>query len=207
MAAFALPLLSAGISGLAGLFGSKPQTTTTTGTQNTNNTVNLTGQQQALQDNLVNQYTNSLANPANMDGYKAQGLENINNTANANQTAIKNMLAQRGLGFSPAAASSLTANRLNQGAQQSSLLNNIPLMQYQMHQQDLQNASQFSNGMRVGSSTNTTSKQTQTGSGNMTGGLFAGVGSGIAGTLGKRFAAGGGSSPAGGTPSDANGFG
>lgn len=191
MAALAVPIISAGLQGLAGLFGSRPTTTTATGTQDTNSQTNYqyNPQQQALMTQLMQQYQNQI-NGTDLSGYQSAGIQNINQTSDAQSQAIQNMLSQRGLSFSPAAATSLTAQKVGQAGQQSQFLNSIPLLKYQMQSQALQGAGSFLNGQRVNSDTvgHTSSSETQKGSGNMLGGLFAGVGSGIAGTLGKKFA-------------------
>lgn len=191
MASLAIPLLSAGISGLAGLFGGKSSTTTTTGTQDNNSSTNYqyTPDQQRMMQQLMQQFQQQSQGFDN-SGYQSQGIQDINKSSDQSQTAIQNMLAQRGLSFSPAAATSLTQNRIGQAGQQSQFLNSIPLLNYQLKSQALTNAGNFLNGQRVNSNStsHTTSQQTQKGSGNMAGGLFAGIGTGIADTLGKRFA-------------------
>lgn len=191
MASLAIPAVLAGVSGLAGLFGSKAQTTTSDGTNNsTSNTqYNFDPNQMRALNSLQQGYQNQLQG-ADLSGYQTSGLKQINQTGNAAQTAIQNMLAQRGLSYSPAAATALTQQRIGQSGQQSDFLNSIPLLQYQMKTQALQNAGQFFNSQKIGSTqtTNQTSHVTQKGSGNPVGGLFAGIGSGIASTLGKQFA-------------------
>ncbi len=191
MASLAIPLVTAGLSGLAGLFGSRPTSTTASGTQdnNTSTNYNYTRDQQLMMQNIMNQYQNQI-NGTDLSGYQSQGLQNINQTGNAQTQAINNMLAQRGLLNSPAAATSLTQQRIGQAGQQSQFLNSIPLLKYQLQSQALTGAGNFLNGQRVNTTgtSHTSSQETQKGSGNMLGGLFAGVGSGIAGTLGKQFA-------------------
>ena len=191
MASLAIPLITAGISGLAGLFGSRPQTTTASGTQNTNTSTNYnyTPQQQQLMQQLMEQYQNQI-NGTDLSGYQSQGIQSINQTGDAQTQAINNMLAQRGLLNSPSAATSLTQERIGQAGQQSQFLNSIPLLKYQLQSQALTNAGNFLNAQKVNTTgtSSTASQETQKGSGNMLGGLFAGIGSGIAGTLGKKFA-------------------
>jgi len=196
MAAFLTPFLSAGIQGLAGMFGARPERTTTSSTQNTNTNVNYTPEQQQMLEMLRRQYMSQIQG-ADLSGYQTQGLNEINRAGDASQTAIRNILAQRGLAFSPAAATSQVQQRVGQAGQQSQFLNSIPLLQFQMRQQALQGASGFANSERVGTSSTTTSNGTQTGPGNMLGGLFAGIGSGIASTLGRRFANSGSGSSSG----------
>lgn len=191
MASLAIPAVLAGVSGLAGLFGSRPTTTTQSGTNNsTQNTQYNYSPEQIRALNQLQQGYQDQINGADLSGYQTSGLKQINQSGDAAQTAIQNMLAQRGLSYSPAAATAQTQARIGQAGQQSDFLNSIPLLQYQMKTQALQNAGGFFNAQKVGSTVNTnqTSNVKQTGSGNMAGGLFAGIGSGIAGTLGKQFA-------------------
>jgi hypothetical protein len=201
MASLAIPLISAGISGLAGLFGGRSQKTTASGTQDTTqtSTPNYTPEQQQFIDQILKQYQGQISG-TDLSGYQAQGLAGINQTGNASDQAIRNILAQRGLSFSPAAATSLTQSRLNQGQQQSTFLNNLPLLQYQLKSQALAGGSQFLSGLKIGQTQtgHTSSQETQTGPGNIAGGLFAGIGSGIASTLGRQFANQGSSGGGGG---------
>lgn len=190
MAAFLTPLLQAGLGGLAGLFGSRPEKTTMSSTQDSNTNVNYTPEQQQMLNMIRQQYMNQI-NGVDLSGYQSQGLQDINKAGDASQVAIRNILAQRGLSFSPAAATSQVQQRVGQMGQQSQFLNGIPLLQYQLRNQALQQAGGFANSERVGTSTHSTSTGTQTGPGNMLGGAFAGIGSGIASTLGRRFANGG----------------
>jgi hypothetical protein len=187
MAAFAVPLAMAGIQGLAGLFGGRKQVTTATGTQDSATTNNYSPEQQRFMQQIMQQYQQQM-NGTDLSGYQQQGLQDINRTSDASEMAIKNILAQRGLSFSPAASSALVQNKVGQAGQQSQFLNSIPLLQYKLKADAVAGAGAYSNGQRVNTSTHTTSSQRQEGSGNMLGGMFAGIGTGIADTLGRKFA-------------------
>ncbi len=160
MAAFIAPL----IGGLAGLFGGgKQQKTQTSGTisntgtgtfnQQGTSTGSTTGQHQDVfgsqtqnvhnlspfQQMLAQRFTSGAGKladqAADMSGYTAGGLQGINQGANANTNVINNMLASRGLSFSPAAATAQTQNLANTQNQQSQFLQQVPLLQRQLQSQ------------------------------------------------------------------------
>jgi hypothetical protein len=205
-------LIPAAISGLAGLFGGgKQQKTQTSGTitnnqsgnfsqqGNTSGTSSNTANLNPLQMNLANQFTRGAQNLANsaadMTGYTQQGLQGINAGAAAGTNVLNNILASRGLSFSPAAASAQTQNQLNRINQQSQFLSKIPLLQRQLQTQANQGLEQAFSTMPINTtqtSSGTTSQsgqtsqqgtQTQQGtnlvSGNPMGGLFSGLGAGL----------------------------
>lgn len=214
MAGFIAPILS-GITGLAGLFGGGQQqktttqgTTSQTGTSNTNNTT--TPNLSPIQQQLVNMFTQGAQNlynqgPTDLSGYTAGGLQQINNSSNIANKTLSNTLAARGLSYSPAAANALTANESNRVNQSASFLQQIPLLQRQLQQQNIQGlTSAFqalptavtSTGSGTTNTTGTTN-QTQTVNGNPIAGGLSGLGSGIAATLPdwtKLFGGGGGGS-------------
>jgi hypothetical protein len=204
MAAAIAPILT-GLSGLAGLLGGGQQSSTSTsGTQNTTGTTSQNGQTSssstpnltAIQQALLNQFSGSAEQMANsetnLNPYTASGLQTINQQGNANQQNISNTLAAKGLQYSPAAGNAYTQNAINQGNQQSSFLNTIPLLQRQIQQQNIsQLEGAFSAQPTATSSTGTTSQTGTTGSntqsqgtsatsGNPAAGLVSGLGSGLA---------------------------
>ena len=187
-----LPLLS----GLAGLFGGGQQqetsgTQSTTGTQNTSSstTPNLS----PIQQNLINQFTTGAENQynqgTNLQPYTASGLQQIGATGQSNMQNIGSTLAQKGLQYSPAAGNAYTQNAINTGNQQSQFLNQIPLLQRQMQQQNIQGLeSAFQIQPTATSSTGTTNSSSTTNqqgtvSGNPTAGLFGGLAAGTAAVL------------------------
>jgi hypothetical protein len=204
MAGFIAPI----IGGLAGLFGGGTQKKTVTNGTITNNTSNTQQTSQSgtntstpnlspYQISLANLFTKGLAdqynNATNLTGYTQSGLEGINNQANLSNKVLSNMLASRGLSFSPAAASAQTQAQQSRLAQGSQFLSQIPLIQQQLKSQALGQAIQGfaalptgvtqtanTTGTTTGTSTGT---QTQNGtnlvSGNPTAGLISGLGSGL----------------------------
>lgn len=193
MAAFAVPLITAGLSGLAGLFGGRPKTTTTTTDQTQKNEFdqsastnpNFSPLQQKLME-MFGQQARQFATP-NLGQYAQQQLQQIGQQGNLNRQIIANSLASRGLSYSPAAQSPFTQNLMNVGAQQNQFLAQMPLLARQYQQQAFQNLLGAFGAIPTGqtstsSGTSTgTSHGTQVGqqSGNMLGGLASGLGVGI----------------------------
>ena len=238
--------IGSAIGGLAGLFGGGKQqktqtsgTITNSGTQNQTGTFGTSGQQTGfsspnlspLQQALIQQFTGTASNlnrqAADLSGYKAQGLSDINDTSNAASQALRNNLATRGLSFSPTAANAETQQRIGLAGQQSQFLNSLPLLQRQLQQQSLQqlmNAFQvIPTGTTTGGTTSqsgttnetgtSNSTQTQQGtnlvSGNQMGGLFSGLGGGLFSSLPFLFGnmGGSGNNNTGGVPGWDTGFG
>lgn len=200
MAALAIPLITAGISGLAGLFGKKQSNTSNTTYNSTNNSTNqsstapsLTGQQQGLIDQLLSQYTSRLNQGADMSGYAAGGLQNINKTSNIAKKMSDNMIASRGLSNSPYAGFQDVAGSQARAGEQSQFLNQIPLLQRSMQGEDLSNLmnlfkaipTAYNSQGSSNSNTSGTQNTTSTGSGGGgIGGLLGGLGAGLAGPNG-----------------------
>lgn len=202
MASLIAPILT-GISGIAGLLGGGTQqksatSQTSSGTQNTtgSSASSTTPNLSPIQQSLINQFTAGAENLANqgtnLQPYEASGLQQIGQTGNTNQQNISNTLAAKGLQYSPAAGNAYTQNTINTGNQQSQFLNQIPLLQRQIQQQNIQGLeSAFQVQPTATSSTGTqnqtqTSNQTTTGNGALSGnpaaGLFSGLGAGLAAT-------------------------
>lgn len=171
MAGFIVPLVAGLGSALTGLFGSKnsgqqqtggSQTTnqgqTTTGATST--TPVLSDLQRRLADIYTQGYGDLLAN-ADLGGYSSVGQQAIAGQGNANRQIINNLMAARGLSFSPAAAAPLTQNLLNTGNQLSNFTSQIPLLQRQLKQQSLEGVVNAFRSLPTAS----TSSTSQTGSG------------------------------------------
>lgn len=200
---FILPI----ISGLAGLFGGGQQQST-----NTNQTSNMTGGsygsgsttpnlsplQQALAQMFTGGAAQQFASATNLQPYTTGGLQGIQQQGAGNEQAIQNAIASRGLSFSPAASTAETQNTLNTGNQMQGFMQQVPLLQRQLQTQGLQQLMQAFGVLPTGVTTN--NQQTQSGttntigsgtiSGNPMGGLFSGLGAGLAAPSGT---AGGGS--------------
>lgn len=209
MAGFALPI----ISGLAGLFGgaSTKQTNTqssgnqtSSGTSGGSTTPNLSPLQQQLATLFTNNSQNMANNDPNLTGYTASGLQTINQSGNAATTALNNSLASRGLSFSPAAANAATQNTNNQINQGQQFLNQIPLLQRQLAQQNTAGLESAFGALPTGvtttgsfngnTSSQTNQSQTQQTPGGLLAGLFGGAGAGLA-ALPNLFNSGGNSNP------------
>lgn len=193
MASFVLPI----ISGLAGLFGGGKQqqtsgTSSTSGQQNVSSNgqtaPNLSPAQQQLASLFTTQAKQFGSTAPDLTGYTQGGLETINNQNAGAAAATKNMLAARGLGFSPAAATTQTIQDQGRQSQIMQFLSQIPLLQRALQQQGIQTEEGAFSTVPVGQtssggSTTTSSGETnQTGtvSGNPLAGLFSGVGSALA---------------------------
>jgi hypothetical protein len=115
MAGLAIPLIGAGISGLAGLFGNRSQTTKQTSSSTTDSNQNLNASTNyslnPFQQQLAEMFTQGASNlynqSANLAPYTSGGLQQIAGQGAANNKMISNIMAQRGLSFSPMAATGL----------------------------------------------------------------------------------------------------
>ncbi len=203
-----IPLAITGISALASLLGNRKkqatQENTTTqnssGTQFTDSssTPLLTPEAQGAYSQLFPALQNRVQQGADLSGYRDAGLRNINTSGENSRNRIVQALAARGLSNSPASAALIARQGDAQASESSNFLNNIPLLQRQMQGQDLDQllraATALPTGMRnQGSVTTTgnatsTSKGTATQPGDMLGGLFSGLGQGLASTFGYQWA-------------------
>jgi len=150
MASFAIPLALAGLSGLAGFFGGKPKVTnqtqdttsdqSQTGSYSQYQTPELSAEQhsllQTLLPGLISRYKSG---PQDLTSYAAGGLRDINTGSDLKMKGIQNMLAARGLSYSPAAMVPQMGEESSRVGQQANFLSGIPLMQRQMQGEDLQN--------------------------------------------------------------------
>jgi hypothetical protein len=205
MATFAIPLALAGLSGLAGFFGGKPKTTTTTQDMNQSQTGSYnqfqTPELSAEQQQLVNTFLPALVNryrsgPADLSGYAAGGLRDINTASDLKTKSIQNMLAARGLSYSPAAMTPFAGQETSRVGQQSSFLSQIPLLQRQMQGEDIQNLVKGFSSLPTGYRAGGTSQQNVTGHATGTStspnqqwsGLLGGLGSALGPFLGAKWA-------------------
>ena len=141
--------IGAGLGALGGLF---PKTTTTTTSQNNQfqnqqnaqfqsggfTTPTFDPNSEVLRKNLINTTLGNLNQDPNLEGYKAQGLQQINESGAASQQALQQSLAARGLSYSGGPAS--TQLEVGRFGQQSNFLNQIPLLRQQLMQQKIQQA-------------------------------------------------------------------
>lgn len=193
---FAIPALLSGISGLAGGLNNRPNTSTQTNTGTINDTGSgtqtttptFTPKQQQLSDQLVSGYESSLNEDPNLSGYQAQGQAQINAGSDAREKAVKNILASRGLSFSPNAGAVLGQAK-NAGITQGvDFANSIPMLAQQLKLQKLQQAGGFFNSMAHGQTGSFTTNNTRkldtttktTNPGNILGGAVSGIGSMLA---------------------------
>ncbi len=194
--ALAAPLIGMGISALSGLFGGKKQNEINT-TQNTSqkfnttntstNTPNLNPFQQQLSQLFTQGAIDQYKQGTNLAPYTSQGLQQIAGQGAANNKIISNILAQRGLSYSPAAATGLTQNAINTGGQMTSFLSGIPLLRRELERGNLDQLMKAFAVQPIGSTTSGTSSGESSGtstgvntqSGNPTAGFFGGLGAGM----------------------------
>lgn len=208
MPAFLVPLAIAGISALSSYLSNRKKKTDQTGSSTSNlystdtydqsNMPMLTPEAMQAYSALMPNLLNRVNQDPNLSGYSASGLRNINSAGDTARGRITQMLAQKGLGSSPAAAALFARQGDSQAAEEANFRNSIPLLSRQMQGQDLDQllraASALPTGMRsTGTSTRTGTNVTNTtGSvtdpGNPWGGLASGLGQGIASTYGYQWA-------------------
>jgi hypothetical protein len=201
------------ISGLAGLFGGKGQQQSSSGTQQQIQNMSTSGRSSTtpnlnpLQQKLAEMFSSKAMDFANqapdLTGYTQGGIENINQANAGSQAATRNMLAARGLAYSPAYATATTMGDQNRTNQISQFLASIPLLQRQLQQQGIGGLEQAFGAQPFG-----TTSESQGGSTGNTEGSFnstgtqsgnpvAGALSGIGAALGAPSIFGGGGSQLG----------
>lgn len=191
MAGFVLPIIS-GLAGLLGNRGQKQTSTTdstTTGSQSgtTSTLANFSPLQRALIERFTGAAEDIYSDNTNLRPYAANQMQAIGGQGNQNRQVISNILASRGLSYSPAAATPLTQNLLNTGNQQSQFLSSLPLLQRQLQTQGFDSLLRAFGALPIDQTSNTsgTSTQrtqgtgTQTTPGNPLAGLFSGVGAAL----------------------------
>jgi len=214
----AIPLALSGISALAGLFGGRKQQQQSTSTSNStsggsSSYDNLSSPElsqgqldlsRLFTDALINKFN---AGPADLSGYEAGGLKNINRASDIKSQLLSNIMSQRGLSYSPAAASASAQQENDRVAQSTDFLNTIPLLKKQFEDKNIQDLISGFGALPTATrqtgtnifSQNQSGTTTGTGQipGNQLGGLFSGLGSGFALTLPQLLKAFGGGSSSG----------
>lgn len=203
----------AGISALGGLLGNRKKTTTSTNAntqqynnnnlgQNVSQTTTspvITPQHQALLDQIIGKYTDTLFKDPDLSGYQASGISDINHlSALQKQNAEENMAAH---GLSGPLAGTVNNNIDAQRFQGITKLNqSIPLLQRDMITKMLAQGTDIANSIPKGSSTSsqdysassssgtsrTDGTGTQTDPGNMLGGMFGNLGPVLAYLYGQK---------------------
>lgn len=194
-------LALSGLSALGGLFGGRSQkqeafnesSFNQTGTSTNTSTPNLSPEQKQLQDVFVRALIDRYNTGTDLSGYAAGGLRSINQSSDAANKLVGNILAARGLTYSPYAASVLGQGEVNRVGQQASFLNTLPLLSRQLQGEDI--AGLVSGFSAIPTGYTTTGTTTQSGAnkqkgtqlipGNMLGGFFSGLGQGLAAPVGQ----------------------
>jgi hypothetical protein len=210
MAAAAVPIIATGVSALAGWLANRKKQTQQTQSQTQNiNTFNMPEYDEktaTLRDRLINEYMSGYENNDDLfGGYQAEGLKNINQSSDSAMRALESMLSQRGIRRTGMAATALTGNVMNRLNQQSSFLNNIPLLRDELRRKKLGEAANLFGMIPKGSRQTGTVSSTGTGTftdpGNPLGGAVGNLGTTLAGLYGMG-AFGDGGSNIGYNPSD-----
>ena len=130
-------------------------------------TPNLSPATQQFLDKLVSRYEDTAVRPFDARGYEASQSQNINRNADIASQSANNMMASRGLAFSPASATTAAGIDADRFRQQQQLSAGIPMLSNQMNLQNLGAAASFLNMIPKGSTTSTlgstSSSQQQTG--------------------------------------------
>lgn len=183
-----LPFIGPIVSGLAGLFGGRKQQQQQTNTQETDTTVSpeLSRNQNMLSDSFTRALIDRFESDPDLSGYQSGGLQTINAASDARSKIINNMLASRGLSFSPAAATAQIAGENARLSDATSFLNQIPLLARQMKGEDITNLIRGFSSLPTATRTRgrTTQEGTQLIPGNMTAGALSGVAQGLFAPMG-----------------------
>lgn len=204
-----IPAILAGIGALGGVLGNRSKTATQQQQQNFNQSGNQyqsfsgTGTQTPSYDPLGENLRQVLAQmylgrassgPDFMRNYESAGLEDINRGAESGRAILNKILAERGLSYSPAAATALgrvEENRIGRGI---AFRNQLPLVQDELERERLTDLSGFFSRLPFGTSTTSTGTSTGVSS---TGGTSSGTGAstdpgnllgGLTGGLGNMLA-------------------
>ena len=188
-----LDFIFPGISALSGALSNRSKTQTTN--QNYSNTYSNTttpqvpAEQAGLYSTLVGLAQKRLAGQTPLYGYEANGLQNINSTADAVGNSIRNRLVASGQYGGPGADTALNSLDVSRGAQAAQFRNSLPLLQNSLDLQNLGAAGtifglgpkgQTSTGTSSGSETNVTNYP-----GNVAGGALGGLGSALGFLIGQ----------------------
>ena len=204
-----------GLSGLAGFFPTPSSGNSSTssslstgqqssGTSNVSGTSGSTTGYGAAGTSVINQILpqlSSLLAGTNLStSYLPQQTQQINQNSQLQQQALNNIMASRGLGTSPVAATAAAGVDANRVGQITNLQQQVPLLQQQLNSQNLNTAggilsrlptSTTGTTSQTGTS-NTTSNTNQNGQSNTTtqqnsggglGGLFGGIASALASVI------------------------
>jgi hypothetical protein len=184
-----LPFIGPAISALAGLFGGRKQKQEAFNEQDSSQVTSpeLSYNQRVLSDAMTRALIDRLYKDIDLSGYTSGGLQTINQASDARNKIISNILAARGLSFSPAAATQQTLAENARLADASSFLNTIPLLSRQLQTENIENLMRGFNILPTATRTSgsTSQRGTQLIPGNMLGGAFSGAAQGLYAPLNK----------------------
>jgi len=176
------PIIGPAISGIGGLLsntqGARTGTTNSTFNNTYSNTPTETPEFAGFGGMLKDIISKRLSQPVPMEGYAATGLGNINRNSDLVQQSIKNKLTASGLAGSPIAGNAMLQGELSRGGQATDFMNQLPLVQRQLQNQDFSQALGLYGARPLGSTTTAsgTSSGTQVHPGSALGAGFSEAG-------------------------------
>lgn len=135
MLPFLIPLITSGISAIGGALSNrkKQQTSTTTPT--------LDPAFGPLQTSIIDRAMQRFQQPSALPpGFASGGIKTINDTFNTGRQSLENVLSARGLGTSPVAGSALTQHETGRIGEISGFRRNLPLLERDLQNQDMEQA-------------------------------------------------------------------
>ena len=101
----------------------------------------------------LNAYLNRLNNPADLRGYELSGLRNINDNSAIRQKTVGNLMASRGLSYSPAGFNPMIGEETRRIGEMTNFENQLPLLRRQFQTEDLSGLGTLVAGLRSGLAT------------------------------------------------------
>jgi hypothetical protein len=185
-----LPVTLLGTSALGGLLGGRKSARTWTSQQTTTSEPILSPEYQGLWQKLYEYNLGRLGAGADLGGYEAQGLADINRTYELAGRTLENALTRRGLASSPIAGAADIGLESARGAEAARFLNQLPLLQRQMGMEDYLQALNLLQATPVGWRQTGTGQITYPGS--MLGGMIGDLGSMLGWLAGRGLLTSGG---------------
>lgn len=204
MPAWLVPLAISGISALSGALSNRKKTATqeSTTTQRGSSFTDLYDLPMLSNEAAtgfgtgLNSLINRVGRGVDISGLRSSGIRDINRSGDLQSRALERMLAARGLSNSPAAAAIGARQEDERTGKLFDFIQSLPLLQRQLESEDAMNLVRAASSMPIGThrtgTTTTEGTSTSTGTatqpGDVLGGLFSGLGQGIASTWGYNYA-------------------
>ena len=168
MASFIAPLAISGLSALGSLFNKPKVDNRFDQTQQNQSNTQFSNLQtpmedsyaQAIKRRLSDYYMNTLNEPIDLTGYRRQGVNDINTNYDLAQKGMQNMLAARGLSYSPAASNTLLSGENARIGDIARFTQGLPLLERQLREQTANQAAGFYSRIPIGTSTSGSTSST-----------------------------------------------